>query len=515
MALALGLRLWGIEYGLPHPLARPDEERITDKALRMLSDRTLGPGEFIYPSLQKYLAAGALEIHYGLTRFQGRTTSVAEFVELVTVIHPRLYYRTCRLVSVVTGVATVPLVFLLACRLSGRRGDGLIAALLLAVCYLHVRESHYATVDVTMTFFTTLCVLLAVHAARAGRARDFAWSGLAAGLAAATKYNAGIVGLSALVAAGVAAHRQEGSRAALAVRWSLAAMAAGAAGFLIGVPFAVREHQRMIAAVSGVSAALRSASGPTGFELHLLHSLPGGLGWPLFLASVAAAARAAWSRRPEEWVWLSFAAAFFVVIGPIRWVVPRYVLPLVPLLIVAAATLVGDLASRSRVAAAATLALLAFPTGWSAVQYDRLASRPDTRVLAADWIAERLPPRARIAVCEGYGAPVLHGLRPGRMPFLPRVSNCSRADIADARPDYVLSHEHPVLGWSAPAGHLRDVLGESWRPAAVFDPFADAGGGAAYYFTGDAFYMPYTGLGTVTHGGPIVTVWEKSDPALR
>jgi hypothetical protein len=503
--------VWGIDYGLPHPLARPDEERITDKALRMLSDRTLGPGEFIYPSLQKYLAAGALGIHYWLTRLEGRTATVAEFVELVTVIHPRLYYRTCRLVSVLTGVATVPLVFLLACRLSGRRSDGLIAALLLAVCYLHVRESHYATVDVTMTFFTTLSVLLAVHAARAGRARDFAWSGLAAGLAAATKYNAGIVGLSALVAAAVAAQRQGGRRAALAVRWSLVAIAAGAAGFLIGVPFAIREHERMMQAVSGVSAALRSASGPSGFELHLLHSLPGGLGWPLFLAGLAGMTRAAWRRRPDDWVWLSFAAAFFILIGPIRWVVPRYVLPLVPLLVVSAASLVGDLVPRSRLVAAAAVAVLALPAAWRSVQYDRLASRPDTRVVAADWIAERVPPRARIAVCEGYGAPVLHGLRPGRIPFLPRVMGCSRAEIADARPDYVVTHEHPVLGWSSPAGHFRDVLGASWRPAAVFDPFAGASGGAAYYFTGDAFYMPYTGLGTVTHGGPIVTVWEKSD----
>lgn len=62
--LAAALRIWGIEYGLPHPLARPDEERITDRALRMLSDQTLGPGEFVYPSLQKYLSAAALEAHF-------------------------------------------------------------------------------------------------------------------------------------------------------------------------------------------------------------------------------------------------------------------------------------------------------------------------------------------------------------------------------------------------------------------------------------------------------------------
>ena len=117
---------------------------------------------------------------------------MADFVEWVTVLHPRLYYRTCRLVSVATGVATVPLVFLLAPRLTGDRRVGLLAALLLAVCYLHVRDSHFATVDVTMTFFTTLCVLLALEAARTGAAALFAAAGLAAGLAAGgAKYNAG------------------------------------------------------------------------------------------------------------------------------------------------------------------------------------------------------------------------------------------------------------------------------------------------------------------------------------
>ena len=515
MALALGLRLWGLDYGLPHPLARPDEERITDKALRMLSDHTLGPGEFLYPSLQKYLAAAALGVHYALTRLLGRTASIADFVELVTVVDPRVYYRTCRLVSVATGVATVPLVFALAHRLSGRRRAGLLAALLLAVCYLHVRDSHYATVDVTMTFFTTLCVLLALQAARTGRTAAFVWAGLASGLAAAAKYNAGIVGVAVLVAAAVAARAAPRKRLALGLRWALVAMGAGAAGFLLGVPFAIREHQRIMAAVSEVSAALHQGSGPTGFELHLRHSLPGGLGWPLFLTSLAGVVHAVWRRRPEDWVWLSFLGAFFLLIGPVRWVVPRYVLPLLPMLVVAAASIVAALVPRSGLAFAAVAAALALPTAWRAIQYDRLAHRPDTRVLAADWVAANLPARARIAVCEGYGAPALHGLRPGRMPFLPRVMGCSRAEIASARSEYVVTHEHPVLGWSAPAGHYRDVLGESWRPAAVFDPFAGARKGSAYYFTGDAFYLPYVGLDTVSRGGPVVTIWERSDRASR
>jgi dolichyl-phosphate-mannose-protein mannosyltransferase len=509
--LATALRIWGIDYGLPHPLARPDEERIANMALRMLSDRTLGPGEFIYPSLQKYLCAAALEAHFAILRLSGRAPTMADFIEWVTVVHPRLYYRTCRLVSVLTGVATVPLVFALGRGLSGQRRVGLIAALLLAVCYLHVRDSHFATVDVTMTFFTTLSLCLALAAARTGRMAAFAAAGLAAGLAAATKYNAAVVCV-AVLAAGWARVREHRDERRAAAGWLPAAAAAAIAGFLIGVPFAIRERDRMLGAMAMVSRALYAGQGPTAFLVHAVDSLPGGLGWPLYLAGLAGIARAAFRRRPEDWVWLSFAIVFYVMIGPVHWVVPRYVLPLVPLFVVAAAQLAFDLTSRSRPLRACAIVLLAAPTLWRSIQYDRVASRPDTRVLAADWIADNVPARSRIAMCEGYGMPVLHGKRPGRMPFLPKPIACWRAELASLNAPYLVTHEHPRLGW-APSGHYRGALDERWRPVATFSPFSGASVGDAHFHGGDAFYIPYTGLDAVTRGGPVVTVWEKSDPA--
>ncbi len=511
LVLAAALRLWGIEYGLPHPLTRPDEERITDKALRMLSDHTLGPGEFVYPSAQKYLGAAALEAHFALLRFSGRCPRMEDFIEWVTVVHPRLYYRTCRLVSVLTGVGTVALVFALGRRLSGQARVGLMAALLVAVAYVHVRDSHFATVDVTMTFFTTLSVLLALEALRRGRTALFAAAGLAAGLAAATKYNAAVVCVAIPVAAWGRARAHPDERRAAAA-WLLAGAACALAGFLIGVPFAIRERARMLGTLAATAAALHRGEGPSGFTVHLVDSLPGGLGWPLYLAGLCGLARAAWRRRAEDAVWLSFALAWYLVIGPVRWVVPRYVLPLVPLFAVAAAHMVSDLAARSRPLAALAMVVLAAPTLWRSIQYDRVAGRADTRVLAADWIAENVPAQSRIAVCEGYGAPVIRGNRPGRMPFLPRPMACSREEIASTRASYLVTHEHPRLGWSAPSGYYRGTLDERWRQAAVFDPFTAAGPAGAHFHASDAFYLPYTGLDAVVRGGPIVTVWEKSDP---
>lgn len=512
--LASALRVWGLDYGLPHPLARPDEQLITNNALRMLEQHTTTPGEFFYPSLQKYLAAGALQVHYAIARLSGRSSSLEEFLELVTIIHPGRYYRTCRLVSVLTGLATVPIVFLLGRRLSENRSVGLIAALLLAVCYLHVRDSHFATVDVTMTFFTTLCLLIALEAARTGRLSLFAAAGLAGGLAAATKYNAAVVCVAIVAAAAARLREQQDVGLRLVASWIATGAAAAVLGFLIGVPYAIRARERMIDSLTQVAAAVHGGAGPTGFEIHLLHSLPGGLGWPLYLAGVAGVVRAAvWRRRPQDWVWLSFALVYFLLIGPARWVVPRYVIPLIPILVVCAAELVVAISARSRALGAAAVLLLALPTLWRSIQYDRVTSRPDTRVAAADWIAAHVPAHSRVALCEGYGAPVLHGNRPGRMPFLPKTISCSRSEMNSSRAAYLVTHEHPVLGWSAPAGHYRSVLDDRWRPVASFDPFSGSAAGGAYYHVGDAFYVPYTGIGSVTSGGPIVTVWERSDAA--
>lgn len=49
----LGLRAWGLDYGLPHPLARPDEEQITQQALTIVSTGDLDPGKRNYPGLFK------------------------------------------------------------------------------------------------------------------------------------------------------------------------------------------------------------------------------------------------------------------------------------------------------------------------------------------------------------------------------------------------------------------------------------------------------------------------------
>ncbi|PYR44364.1 MAG: hypothetical protein DMF93_00585, partial [Acidobacteria bacterium] len=51
------LRVWGLRFGFPHPVARPDEEVLVDAALGVLRDGN--PHFFDWPSLFIYATAGS------------------------------------------------------------------------------------------------------------------------------------------------------------------------------------------------------------------------------------------------------------------------------------------------------------------------------------------------------------------------------------------------------------------------------------------------------------------------
>jgi len=45
------------------------------------------------------------------------------------------------------------------------------------------------------------------------------------------------------------------------------------------------------------------------------------------------------------------------------------------------------------------------------------------------------------------------------------------------------------------------------RPLAEFRPFREGVSATPYFYVGDAFFLPFTGLRAMERGGPVVTVW--------
>lgn len=126
-----------------------------------------------------------------------------------------------RVASVVAGIATVALVYLLVLALVGATTPAAVAASLLAIEPIHVVHSRIAMLDVFVGLFAVLAFLFAVLDRRqierraSGLPSHWGWraaAGVAAGAAAASKLSgaAVIVGLLGLVAAWEVAARHGG-----------------------------------------------------------------------------------------------------------------------------------------------------------------------------------------------------------------------------------------------------------------------------------------------------------------
>jgi 4-amino-4-deoxy-L-arabinose transferase-like glycosyltransferase len=519
LALGLALRLWGLDYGLPHPSARPDEERIVGRAFTILARGDFHPVEFSYPALMMYLEALALAIYFGIGRVLGVYQSLWDFLFAAAVTEPGLQFRICRALSAGLGAATAAIAFALGRRGYGSTKVGLLAAILVATNYLHVRDSHFATVDVGMAFFVMLSLLFAVRAADGHRKSNYLLAGVFAGLAAAAKYNGGAA-LFGVVAVGVrglvfpSVEPQAPGRKTLAGRLVLAIAAAGVA-FALATPYTWLEYRSTWATLVSARDVLYQLQGEIALWVHLKVTFPEGFGWPFFIASLAGVGRAFWRRRPTDLALLAFMVPFFYSAATVRWIFPRYLVPLVPpLAVLAAQACRAVLPSGKRLPAALAAFVLVVPGLWQSIRFDRLAARTDTRVLAAEWVAENLPPRSTIFLCQGYGAPAVNQDRRRPPAFDPRPIPCTADAVAEAQAGYLITHEHPYLRqYSHVPEELKSMLQRSGRPLATFDPFRAGERAKPYFFEGDAFYLPFSGLGALDRGGPLVTVWEMGEAA--
>ena len=368
LALALALRLVGLEYGLPFgTLLNPDEGSIVPRAWRMVHGFGLDPHWFDYPTLVLYVLAP-------FQAWAGHTS-----------------FLTARVVIVVFGLLAVAAAWWL-----GRRSYGNVAAVVgaaaVAVDTTSVAYSHMAVTDIPLMAGVAAALALMVS----GR---LAWAGVVAGLATSAKYP-GVFLLVPLVVAGWGRWRRLASAVGL-----------GIAAFLATSPY-VLVHPGL--AWDDASRVQRLArDGWLGFEhdSFALFSFSGRL-WdtfgPALIIALIGLVSALVVRSKADVILASFVVGYAVDLLTIRAHFDRYLLPLVPVL--------GVLAGRLRVLAPVTLLLLVIPLTYS-IRDDVELTRTDTRVIAERWIREHVPDDSLVAAESStpplVGYPELPLLLPG------------------------------------------------------------------------------------------------------
>src|SRR5687768_8860036 len=188
-AAALGLRLLGLQYGLP-AVYNMDESAIMRHALSFARG-TLEPRNYLYPSFYLYVLFAWVGAYLGIVWLTGGVASLAALKQMVFT-HTTGIYTAGRALTAICGTLGVLAVFKLGQRLFDNR-IGIGAAIFLAVAPLAVRDSHYVKHDVPATLLIVLAYLAITRiwpcGPPHGRSRnDVVVAGAACGVAFSTHY---------------------------------------------------------------------------------------------------------------------------------------------------------------------------------------------------------------------------------------------------------------------------------------------------------------------------------------
>ena len=213
VAVALVVRLWGLTWQLPWQL-HPDEGHYTWKAIDLMSQDTLNPKYFRNPTLLTYLLLG----EYRLLGFQPPKADEQAATADGLLRPPSGVAFVGRLTSAVMGVLTVLAIGWIGWRMLGP-WTGVLGALFLALAFIHVRDSHYATNDVPSVLLLTLSVAASLSLLHRPTMRAYLLAGLLGGLATSTKYSVGLFVVPLVIAHAIVVWRAWRRPAAALRRW--------------------------------------------------------------------------------------------------------------------------------------------------------------------------------------------------------------------------------------------------------------------------------------------------------
>jgi 4-amino-4-deoxy-L-arabinose transferase-like glycosyltransferase len=395
LAVALALRLWNLDHGLPFAYSADEAEHFVPKAVDMFRG-SLDPGYYENPPALTYVLYVIFNVRFGTGR-----DLVRDFAA-----DPEAAFITARVAVALIGTLVVGLAYWAGAHFYERR-VGLVAAALMAVAFLPVFYSKHALNDVVTLAPLSVALVGALLAYERGRWFDWALAGGAVGAATATKYTAGAMLLTAAVAAGLRIHRQRAE-----LRRVLAGLAiAGVAFvvlFLLLDPFALIQLDETRRQIKGQSS--QADSGKLGQDdvrgwIYYVGTLGWGFGWVPLVAAVGGALVALRRDWRRALLLIAFPLFLYLFLGGQGRFFGRWLMPAYPMLCVLAGygivALAQAVARRPRPAGAliAGLAALACVQGaLASVHVDTVLGREDTRAQALRWIEANVPDGAPVVV---------------------------------------------------------------------------------------------------------------------
>lgn len=348
--VALSLRFVGLGWGRPF-VYHPDEWVVANPAMDMVRTGSWNPDLFLYPSgliyVERFIIAVLHQIDptvslattapggYAGLPWRGGSTALPEQFPY--------FYVGRAFVAMVGALMALPTYF--AARSVSNAVGGIAAAVAIAVAPFAVTNSHYLTTDVPTAAMVVLTLCLSLRGLTGGR-RWLLAAGFAAGLAASTKYNGGLVVIVPLAVLLTSCPPRQLLRRPTLTTAGLIVLAS-VAGFVLLTPAVVFDASHVwtggiLLQFQVYSGGLLGAEG-TDNAIYFLRVLWGGNGLGPGLSILAAFGlliSVVQHRRADVAV-LSFVLAYYVLLSlpPVRF--DQDLLPLMPFLAVLAGRTVG------------------------------------------------------------------------------------------------------------------------------------------------------------------------------
>lgn len=414
LLLAIGVRVWGINFGLPS-IYHPDEPTYVEIAQGMFKTGDWNPHFFNYPSLFLYLNALAYVPFFLVGKIAGIFQTTADIpgpVMLALGVGETSMPATFlmgRFLSVAFAVGSVLMVFLIGRQATSSKIAGLLAALIMAVSMPNVTYSRWITPESYLIFFLLLAAWTILRVLQRGKTSDYILAGVAIGLVVATKYNGALIG-SMFVLAHFLRHGPRGIR-----DWRLYAVPAlSVATFFVATPFALLDFGKFLSDLQyetqHYSLGHMGMEGET-LSFYLVHFRY--VEGPVIALAVLEMLRGIVTRSKPIIALSIFPIIYFLFINSFVVRNDRTLMPLIPFLYILGASLLAyvlDLRGRlkpvGRVALTAGVAAVAL---WSvAFPFEQMATNTSYRMdginareTARAWVNENLPPGSHIAL-ESY-----------------------------------------------------------------------------------------------------------------
>jgi hypothetical protein len=397
-----------------------------------------------------------------------------------------------RMVSVIFGTLTIPLVFIIGRELQGARA-GLLASLFIALLPLHVVHAHYLTADVSMCFFLLLTFLVTLLTFRSSHRSLYILQGLLCGFTVATKYNS-----SFMVFAIIASHFLQRETS-----WKLKGIAYFfiPAGFLIGEPYALLSFNEFYLQANSFLFGDSGSKGNMGMAflnlpLHLKYMFFNTMGIFPFGVSCVGILFLLRRRLKQDIFLLSALAAFSASVVFSNYVMARYTVPFVALLTIGSALFIDQLKGKRLRFSLITLVAL-FELCISVANVNVMANE-HTANKAARWIDETIGEGSSIGRDSRSVPPVRH----------------SKYKVSIVG----WSKNPSVLGWSTNTSGalleelkvLPDFITRTYIYNEVFDTQLKE-----YYLPHARFENRPRIFGILLEGEEVASDWEYSHPVIE